>query len=189
MKRTLFAIVLMLVALFALGCGSEDDPTADGDTDGDASLDGDLDFVPVDGDDTVLNPAAGHWELEDTNAFKWFQAEGLTGLYVVIGNETMDFVKVSAEQRVCEGQAMRPLGGENRYAPAEDPDNCWFEMNITETGKLELFSRHVDDPGAQDRPWYFIFHAIEAVPGYDAATCDELTVCPMFSVEDSPAQR
>lgn len=178
-----YALLLLGLLLALAACGGSDQPDDDPEPeDGDAS-DGDTD-PPVDGDLYPNNPASGHWELEDSNAFKWFQAEGLTGLSLVVGSRTMDFVLSGEEGSRCVGFELRPLGDTGRYAPASDPDTCWYQFEVNHAGKLELYARHAEDPAGVERPWYFIFRPVARVPGYEAAACDRGGLCIHYAVTD-----
>jgi len=179
-------VVLLSATLIFSACGGDESDTTDGDID--EQSDGDNDGETY--EEPALTPFEGRWELLDTNAVNWYKANSLQDgkLYLIIqGAEFMFLMIDKNDEQYCTRQEMS-TEDDIRFLPLKDADNCWYDLEIMDTGHLIVQSRNRNDPeGDPENPnpaWYFQFIKVTGqIEEYDYSLCNILDVCTSYFVQ------
>lgn len=165
----------LLIMLFFVCCGDgSNEEVADGDSEFSQESDGGF---------TGFREASGRWKLVDTNAVDWLKANGYTpgesSYYIFLQPDGSYVHWITAPNSVtCYTQPMTFLEDENRFAPKEDAENCWFEFGIDLDGKLIVTTRSAMD--ASTEGYFFQFESVELIPSFDEKECTPVTNCFSF---------
>ncbi|RJO66120.1 MAG: hypothetical protein C4523_13645 [Myxococcales bacterium] len=167
-------IALLFAIAMLTACGGGDTNT-DGDMDGEEgpSLDGEIDFGEQ---GTDLSSVSGSWQINDSNlkSAAWYNRQALTGYFLIVKNDLIThWMPYDGGVDCLIQQVVRE--SEKRFVPKEDPENCWFELELNDDGELLMNARHNAD--TEPTPWFFKFQRIESVPEYSQSECNLLREC------------
>lgn len=172
-RRRWFRSFLLLPLALAFLPACSDDPTPPEDGDAESGNDSPEILFP-DGDSGGTGTGVlGSFEITDSNAVAWYQAERIARLTLVVANARFSWVWTDLDDRTrCLAQPMT-RETTTQFVPRDDPENCRYEL-AAEGERLEISFKSRADNGASTVT--FVGQKLETAVAVPAG-CPEESAC------------